>query len=201
MIYLYKYKVEKSQFKSMQGKKTSLGLFYLRQSLKKRFPHEEIEVFKDEKGKPRTNNPNVFVSVTHTSDIVICAISEAEIGIDSEALRQNLKAARIAERFFTESEKEQVQRIGDRAFYEIWCRKEAYSKLEGSGLVYGIKKISTVCPDNSEKSEDKDAFSETDEAGFYKKINGFPVIGEWIGEAYFACAGGNGDLVWIEVQE
>ncbi len=175
-----------------------MGLFYVKKSLKKRFPGEQIEVFKDEHGKPRTDKPNVFVSVTHTADVVICAISETEIGIDAEAIRKNLRAGRIAERFFTNAEKERVQRDGDKAFYEIWCRKEAYSKLDGRGLVYGIKKIATIELDNVEPSG---VFAETDETGFYKKINGFPIRGEWIKEGYFACAGGSGGILWTEIQE
>lgn len=198
MIYLYKYKIEKAQFKSMHGEKISMGLFYVKKSLQKRFPDEQIEVFKDENGKPRTDKPNVFVSVTHTADVVICAISESEIGIDAEAIRKNLRAWRIAERFFTDAEKERVQREGNKAFYEIWCRKEAYSKLDGRGLVYGIKKIATMKPDNVEAES---VFAETDETGFYKTINGFPIRGEWFSEGYFACAGGSGDILWTEIQE
>lgn len=179
MIYLYKYKLKKGE--------SSKSLGFIRDALMRRFPESGsgIGLYKDEMGKPVTDRENVKVSATHTGDIVICAVSEKEVGIDAQIVKEGLAAERIAGRFFTEYEEEKVLKEGSEAFYEIWCRKEAFSKVTGKGLSYGLKKISTV-----------------DESGEYsREINGVAVVGERIPEGYFACAGGEGEILWTEILE
>lgn len=179
MVYLYKYKLKKAV--------NSNSLVFIRDALERHFPKEsgEIEVFKDERGKPVTDREDIKVSATHTGNIVICAISSRELGVDAQSVREGTKIERIAARFFTENEQVRLKAGGDEAFYEIWCRKEAFSKLAGRGIAYGLKNIETV-EVNGE---------------YCTLIKGERIIGGKIPEGYFALAGGEGDFVWIEIEE
>lgn len=178
MVYLYKYRLKEDE------KKDSLR--FIRDSLKKRFSgSEEINVYKDSFGRPMTDREGVFVSATHTGDIVVCAVSESPIGIDAQTVKAGLDGNRIAGRFFTQEEEDKVLRDGVEAFYEIWCRKEAFSKVIGKGISYGLKNIETVNASGN----------------YAEEIEGFRMMGEKIPEGYFACAGGEGEILWIEIQE
>lgn len=99
----------------------------------------EIVFERTEKGKPYAKNLPVHFSISHSGDIVICAVSDCEIGIDIEKIRSiNL---RTAERFATKSEKEHIQK-SENGFFEIWTLKEAYFKCIGTGLGSDIKDVS-----------------------------------------------------------
>lgn len=203
MVLLYKYKTENpvesgkkqrpGKFQDEQGREISRGMRYLKDALSRSFPDEPIEVHKDENEKPHADRSDVKVSVTHAGSLVICAVSDAEIGIDFEEKRANLKPMKIAGRYFTEAEKIMIEECGEDAFYEIWCRKEAFMKYEGSGISYGFKNIQTA-----EIIADE---SGNEHAEFLEKIEGVPVSGMWIDGGYFACVGGQGETTWIEVQE
>ncbi|MBE6020286.1 MAG: 4'-phosphopantetheinyl transferase superfamily protein [Clostridiales bacterium] len=179
MVYLYKYKLR-------QGEKKN-SLRFIEDSIKRCFREKgsDITVYKDEAGRPLTDREGVWVSATHTGETLICAISERPVGIDAQIVKDGLDGRRIAGRFFTHEEEKKVLSDGMEAFYEIWCRKEAFSKVVGKGISYGLKNIETV-----------------DDTGRYaSEVEGFRMIGERITEGYFACAGGEGDLQWIEIQE
>lgn len=204
MVHLYKYKTENMldsgaekqtprRFYDADGRETSRGMHYLKDALSREFPDESVAVFKDENGRPHVDRPGTFVSVTHAKNVVICGISDTEIGIDFEEKRKKLDPMKIAKRHFTEEEKNMLQQSGQESFYEIWCRKEAFSKHEGSGLSYGIKNIGTVrktAPENESKRVE-----------YADRIEGVPIFGKWMDDGYFACAGVLGDVTWIEIQE
>lgn len=112
---------------------------------------DEIILAEDENGKPFCKNAEVFFSISHAEDMVVCAISSKPVGIDVEKIRPlKLSAAR---RVCTESELEYVfghspsdddfNKSEDEAmlgrFFEIWVRKEAFGKKEGTGIAYNMK--------------------------------------------------------------
>lgn len=99
---------------------------------------DSIVFDKNKNGKPFAVNSGVFFSVSHCVDTVVCAISENEIGIDTEKIRSI--RLRIAEKFATEAE---LEYIGDdvNRFFEIWTLKEAFFKCKGTGLGSDIKSV------------------------------------------------------------
>lgn len=100
---------------------------------------EEITFSKTEKGKPFAVNANIFFSISHSKNTVVCAVSDKEIGVDIEEIRSiRLKAA---EKFACESELEYIGNDITR-FFEIWTLKEAFFKCRGSGLGADIKSVS-----------------------------------------------------------
>lgn len=102
-------------------------------------PTEKIVFSKNEKGKPFAVNADIRFSISHSKNIVACAVSDKEIGVDIEEIRDiRLKAA---EKFACESEIEYIGTDITR-FFEIWTLKEAFFKCKGSGLGADIKTVS-----------------------------------------------------------
>ncbi|MCM1188046.1 MAG: 4'-phosphopantetheinyl transferase superfamily protein [bacterium] len=95
-----------------------------------------------EKGKPYFADLPLFFSLSHSGDYVLCAVARQEIGADLQRL-QPVDAEKLARRFFSESERLALERCesgGERQklFFELWTRKEAYSKLTGEGVAAAL---------------------------------------------------------------
>lgn len=111
--------------------------------------HEEIDrtpIGEGPHGKPYfVHLPHVHFSLSHSGQYFGCAFETAPIGFDLEDLSINrLKAKAIAKRFFTQQEYQYVLDGGEKAFNKIWVRKEAYIKLLGSGISYGLARFHVV---------------------------------------------------------
>lgn len=107
---------------------------------------EEQIAFKEaENGKPYAENLNIHFNISHSDDVVICAVSDEPVGVDIEKIREiDLK---VAHRVFNSKECDYVFEDKDKTyerFFEIWTRREAYAKLSGDG----ISKISDNIPDD-----------------------------------------------------
>lgn len=97
--------------------------------------NKEIIFIKNRNGKPYMQyHPEFQFNISHTRSAIAVACSNNEIGIDIEKI--NLPEYKIAKRFFTSYEQEHVfsHEHPERAFYEIWTKKEAYIKHIGTGL-------------------------------------------------------------------
>jgi 4'-phosphopantetheinyl transferase len=101
-------------------------------------PENKIVFSKNEYGTPFANGINAHFSVSHSGELVICAVSENEIGIDIEKKREIRPD--ISKKFATDSENEYIGNDTDRLF-EIWTLKEAYFKCIGTGLGADIKNV------------------------------------------------------------
>ena len=100
---------------------------------------DEITFKKNAFGKPYAENLPVYFSISHSADVVVCAVSDKEIGIDIEKIKPfNIKAA---EKFATKKEIEHITSANN-GFFEIWTLKEAYFKCIGTGLGADIKNVS-----------------------------------------------------------
>lgn len=98
-----------------------------------------IEFALSEKGKPFAVGVNVYFNISHSGDLVVCAVSDREIGIDIEKIRPfNFRAA---EKFASPDELEYIRSEGN-GFFNIWTLKEAYFKCIGTGLGADIKNVS-----------------------------------------------------------
>lgn len=96
---------------------------------------DDIKMEKGPKGKPFLKGFSGFhFNISHTNWAVIIFISKSCVGVDAERIREiNLK---ISNKFFCSQEKEFVLRSCDKtsAFFEVWTRKEAYTKYLGTGI-------------------------------------------------------------------
>ncbi len=91
-------------------------------------------------GKPTLEGESgLSFNVSHTNGLALMAfVKQREIGVDVENVGREVEAARLAERFFSEHERQAMRRLeGDElqaAFFRCWTRKEAYIKATGDGL-------------------------------------------------------------------
>jgi 4'-phosphopantetheinyl transferase len=110
-----------------------------------------FRLMRTKKGKPYIEDyHDIHFSITHTGSLWMCAVSDAEIGIDAEyADRRIFREEKITERFFSEEERRYTGE-GDirHRFLEIWTRKEAYLKLRGDGIFNGMEKLCTLTDSN-----------------------------------------------------
>ena len=103
------------------------------------------EILRAEKGKPYFKELPLQFSVSHTDDLWVCLISASteSLGVDVQQIKET-RQDKIAERYFTDDEKEYLKEKGESVFFEIWTRKEAYAKYTGRGLSKELAEISTL---------------------------------------------------------
>jgi 4'-phosphopantetheinyl transferase len=100
-----------------------------------------------EKGKPHLKDfPGIHFNITHSGDMVACAASCLEIGIDIELFRK--VNFRVAERFFSPPEIGDLLALDEAArmdyFFTLWTIKESFLKAIGSGLTRNLNSFTVV---------------------------------------------------------
>jgi 4'-phosphopantetheinyl transferase len=115
----------------------------------RQIPHDKIFFDINPYGKPiLRGDPSFHYNISHSGDWVLCAVSEASVGIDIEKIAS--VDPHIAERYFTEAEQRYVFAAGTtdgqwlNRFYEIWTLKESYIKAVGTGLSMPLQFFSVV---------------------------------------------------------
>ena len=86
-----------------------------------------------EKNKPFADN--CYVSISHCENMIAVCTSDKPVGIDIEKVNSDRNLDKIANRFYHGKELRYFKEnhTAD-AFYEIWTKKEAYSKISGEGV-------------------------------------------------------------------
>jgi 4'-phosphopantetheinyl transferase len=99
-------------------------------------------IFKiNEKGKPSITGPEqIHFNISHSGKWVTVAVSNAEVGIDIELIRE--PQFRIAERYFSEEELADLNKLTGankvNYFFDLWTLKESFLKLLGRGLTRSL---------------------------------------------------------------
>jgi len=109
-------------------------------------PAKDLRFSYTEHNKPYLANPMSAVisfNVSHTNGLVAFAFSrDRKIGVDVEAIRENLEVSELAERFFSEAERQVLREAPATSryalFFRCWTRKEAYIKARGEGLSHPL---------------------------------------------------------------
>lgn len=142
-----KNRVDKNRF-LIKKKQTVAGEMLARKAISQwcNVPPESIVFFTKEHNKPYAKDLNVEFNISHSGDMVVCAVSNTPIGIDIEKIRPiDLK---IAKRFCNEEELKYLFGFAPRdedfsytenkeiltRFFSLWTAKEAYGKCVGDGL-------------------------------------------------------------------
>ncbi|MBQ7340929.1 MAG: 4'-phosphopantetheinyl transferase superfamily protein [Oscillospiraceae bacterium] len=96
-------------------------------------------------GRPYLANSHLHISLSHSDQMVACAVSEDPVGIDIEKIRpmslkicrhlcvEEEKAYLLSDSGLTENDECQDPEVLRRLF-EIWTAKEAYFKKQGTGI-------------------------------------------------------------------
>jgi len=116
----------------------------LRKALRERYGIENhsIKIGKGEYGKPFLENSPIKFSISHSNNCVAVAVSENEIGLDAEKI--SMWYQDISKNYFSKSEHEYIVHAKDinKAFFEVWTKKEAYLKMKGTGLSVPLSSFS-----------------------------------------------------------
>lgn len=103
-----------------------------------------------EHGKPYVEDLSVHFNISHSGDMVVCAVDDKPVGIDIESIRKvNLRVAKrvctneeLVSVFGDIPEKDDFYDVSDpdvlKRFFELWTAKEACAKCSGIGIA-GIK--------------------------------------------------------------
>ncbi|KPN13022.1 4'-phosphopantetheinyl transferase [Bacillus australimaris] len=127
----------------IDARRTLLGEVFVRQMIHDLYdlPIDQIVFETEGNGKPVVRHiPSFHFNLSHSGDWVVCAIDDAPVGIDIEEIKPIDLA--IAERFFSPDEYQdllsQPAERREAYFFHLWSMKEAFIKLTGKGLSYGL---------------------------------------------------------------
>lgn len=152
-----KEKIDKLK-KTADKKRALLGEYCLIKLLKKYYniDYKKTNFYTNEYGKPYIQDSNIFFNISHSNDYVIVAISNKEIGIDIEKIRDT--NINTINQFATLKEKEYILSDSNNCFsrlFEIYTLKESYIKMKGKNMnevkniEFKIKDNLTFCSDSS----------------------------------------------------
>ena len=120
--------------KQEKSRRQSMGVGLLLQKVLALYHMQDSDVFVDEHGKPKVER--LEFSLSHSGNLVLCAVSEEPVGCDVEEIRK--APERVAERYFSCGEQEYLSQFAeeeyDRAFFRLWTMKESYVKMTGEGM-------------------------------------------------------------------
>ena len=146
-----------------------IGEMLLKELLvKNNVSYNSLDYYINEYGKPYLKDYNIFFNISHSFDYVITAISNNEIGIDIEKVRQT--PIKTINQFATEKEKEYIlsskNNIEERIF-KIFTLKEAYFKRLGTNL-NNILEVEFIIKNDKIYCNDKKV-----KVGFINDIKGY----------------------------
>ncbi|MBQ7653138.1 MAG: 4'-phosphopantetheinyl transferase superfamily protein [Clostridia bacterium] len=122
---------------------------------------KKVVIERKESGAPYLEGSDLSFSLSHKEKLVCFAISPKAVGVDIEKIVEKDSIYGIAERYFGEPIE-----VGDAlAFYTAWTRREALSKLVGTGL-------------------NKELLSTDLSSGEYQTDEGMVVFRSWEDEGY-----------------
>lgn len=101
-------------------------------------------VYRDGRGAPHLEGEGMpWVSVSHSGDYVVCAVSYGRIGVDLQVIRpykdeteadHARRLLRLARRFFHRAETEWIEKDPMGRFFTVWSAKESFVKYTGRGI-------------------------------------------------------------------
>jgi phosphopantetheinyl transferase len=98
------------------------------------WPFARIEIRVEENGRPRCGE--LYLSITHSGDVAAAIVSSKPIGLDVERIEP--RDPSFEELVLTNEDRVLLDglqgSLRDERLTALWCAKEAYTKLEGSGL-------------------------------------------------------------------
>lgn len=143
-------------FRFEKDKKLSAGAYLL---LKKLLLEENITnpLFKIEKyGKAYISNfENIYFNLSHSGKMVLCAISDREVGADIEYIDHEIDL-NIAKHYFYNKEYESIMNSQNPAdeFFKYWVLKESYMKYTGLGMNLKLDSFEIKIEDKIELKND-----------------------------------------------
>jgi 4'-phosphopantetheinyl transferase len=133
-------KYNKAEFIQRRAFRRFCGAAVLRWSQ----PLSQIVFKETENGRPTLSDvPDIWLSFSSSRFGILGAWSSTHgVGVDIEDHTRNLEAVELAHWYFSGAEANTVARVDGpgrlRAFFQLWCLKEAALKSIGEGLPFGL---------------------------------------------------------------
>ncbi len=113
------------------------GEILAKKLLKKHYGIDNAVIVRADNGRPYVMDSNIYISISHCDENVVCAVDTAPVGIDIERIRPVKEA--LINRVCTMEEAEYLSsaKSGEEGlyrFFEVWTAKEAYFKKQGTGI-------------------------------------------------------------------
>ena len=118
-----------NRLKMPADKRLSLGAGILLKAALKDFA--DLPETTNEHGKPYIAGCPWQYSISHSGHYAFLAVAESAVGCDVQEMLTK-DTHKIARRFFTESENALIDSA--EMFYRLWCVKESYLKMCGTGM-------------------------------------------------------------------
>lgn len=133
-----------------KDKKLSAGAYLL---LKRLLSEVNIKDFKIKIGKYEkpyllSQDENIYFNLSHSSKMVLCAISDKELGVDIENIDHEIDL-NIAKNFFYNEEYRSIMNCDNPSdeFFKYWVLKESYMKYTGLGMNLKLDSFEIVIGD------------------------------------------------------
>jgi len=96
---------------------------------------------------PAAAVPRLRFNLSHSGGLVACLVTlGVDVGVDVESTQRNLDMTRLADRFFSPEEANDVRALTGaerlERFFAYWTLKEAYLKARGRGLSIPLRQVS-----------------------------------------------------------
>lgn len=121
-------------------------------------PFDEQNIIKAKNGKPYLIDSSLFFNISHTNGLICCGISDSEIGVDCECIRDfNIK---LLDKVCTHDEKQNILGSNDikTSFFTHWVLKESYCKFTGQGISFNFRNIDFSLHDHNIQSARDDIY-------------------------------------------
>ena len=132
---------------------------------------ENLSFVYGEHGKPALagdlGHERLEFNMSHSGEMALYAVARSRrVGVDIEYPRPKVNYMRIAERFFSIEEFEELTALPTEAqyaaFYRCWTHKEAYVKARGDGIAAGLGTFSVSLEECSKLLRSDDGPDEID---------------------------------------
>lgn len=115
----------------------------LKESLKKGYNISDYEIIYNEYNKPYLKNEKIYFNISHSNSTIVLVISDKEIGVDVEYF---VYKESVVRKYFTNNEQNEILNSTNKVydFTRIWVMKEAFVKMKGIGISYGLINVDTT---------------------------------------------------------
>ncbi|MDR2238615.1 MAG: 4'-phosphopantetheinyl transferase superfamily protein [Chryseobacterium sp.] len=139
-----------------------LGRVLLKHGLRSHYRIDVADVRRSADHKPYLKGQNLHFNISHSKDLVVCAIAEFPLGIDVEFIDKKISYLDFQFQM-TMNEFSKIDRSEDqiRDFFGYWTQKESVMKAHGGGMMIPLDSFEIVnneCVIDGKKYFTKDIF-------------------------------------------
>lgn len=122
-----------------------LGRVLLRHGLRSHFKIKDMKIARLPNNKPYLEGSKLHFNISHSKDLVVCAIAEFPIGIDVEFIDEKINHLDFQFQM-TENEFHEINHSEDKIkdFFRYWTGKESVMKAHGGGMMIPLDSFEIV---------------------------------------------------------